>query len=190
MVKPTGIVDVQDGGYLRPRQNGSATLVASVGGKQASVPVAVKGMEMPAPVSFRHDVIATLNVGGCNAGACHGTPSGKNGFKLSLRGFDPPADFLQLTRDQFGRRTGKHDAEQSLVFMKAVGRVPHEGGQRFGATSLPGEMLSALARATVSRTIPHACADHEGRSAAGLARAEVARASGSNWRWWHRSPMA
>ena len=27
--------------------------------------------------------------------------------------------------------------------MKALGRVPHEGGQRFGATSLPGEMLGA-----------------------------------------------
>ena len=56
-------------------------------------------------------MIAALNVGGCNAGACHGTPSGKNGFKLSLRGFDPAADFLQLTRDQFGRRTDKHDPD-------------------------------------------------------------------------------
>ena len=33
------------------------------------------------------------NVGGCNAGACHGTPSGKNGFRLSLRGFDPALGF-------------------------------------------------------------------------------------------------
>ena len=49
VVKPGGIVEVQEGGYLRPRQNGSATLVASVGGKQASVPVTVTGMEMPVP---------------------------------------------------------------------------------------------------------------------------------------------
>ena len=142
-VEQAGVIEVQEGAYLRPKKNGTATLVLSVGGKQARVPVTVTGLDAPAPVSFRRDVIATLNVAGCNAGACHGTPSGKNGFKLSLRGFDPPADYLQLTRDQFGRRTGKLDAGESLVFMKAVGRVPHEGGQRFGATSLPGEMLNA-----------------------------------------------
>jgi len=142
-VEPAGVVEVWDGVYLRPKADGAATLVLSAGGKQARVSVTVTGLDEPAPVSFRRDVIATLNVGGCNAGACHGTPSGKNGFKLSLRGFDPPADYLQLTRDQFGRRTGKHDAQQSLMFLKAVGRVPHEGGQRFGATSLPGELLNA-----------------------------------------------
>ena len=45
--------------------------------------------------------------------------------------------------DQFGRRTGKLDAGQSLLLLKGVGRVPHEGGQRFGGTSLPAEMLTA-----------------------------------------------
>ena len=129
--------------FLRPKKNGTATLVVAAGGKEARVPITVADMDEPHPVSFRRDVIPALNVGGCNAGACHGTPSGKNGFKLSLRGFDPPADFLQLTRDQFGRRTGKHDPEQSLMLLKAVGRVPHEGGQRYGATSLPAEMMIA-----------------------------------------------
>ncbi len=62
------------------------------------MPVAVAGLDRPDSVSFRREVIAALNVSGCNAGACHGTPSGKNGFKLSLRGFDPAADYLQLTR--------------------------------------------------------------------------------------------
>ena len=58
-----------------------------------------------------------MNVGGCNMGACHGTPSGKNGFKLSLRGFDPAADYLQLSRDQFGRRSDKHDPMASLFLL-------------------------------------------------------------------------
>ena len=142
-VEPAGVVDVQEGLYLRPRKNGTATLIVAAGGKEARVPVTVTGMEKPSSVSFRRDVVATLNVGGCNMGACHGTPSGKNGFKLSLRGFDPAADYLQLTRDQFGRRTGKHDPEQSLTLLKGVGRVPHEGGQRFGAQSVPAEMLAA-----------------------------------------------
>ena len=92
-------------------------------------------------VHFRSELIATLNVGGCNAGACHGTPSGKGGFRLSLRGFDPAADYLQLTRDVLGRRTDKLAADASLVYEKALGRVPHEGGQRFLAASEPGRTL-------------------------------------------------
>jgi Protein of unknown function (DUF1553)/Protein of unknown function (DUF1549) len=142
-VEPAGIVELQDGVFLRPKKNGTATVIISAGGKEVRVPVTVSGMDAAAPVSFRRDVIASLNVGGCNMGACHGTPSGKNGFKLSLRGFDPAADYLQLTRDQFGRRSGKHNPEESLVLLKGVGRVPHEGGQRFGATSVPGEVLTA-----------------------------------------------
>ncbi|HEX4610581.1 MAG TPA: DUF1549 and DUF1553 domain-containing protein [Urbifossiella sp.] len=137
------VVDVQDGLYLRPKANGSANLVLTAGGKQVRVPVTVTGMDQPAPVSFRHHVVAAMNVGGCNMGACHGTPSGKNGFKLSLRGFDPAADYLMLTREQFGRRTDKHNPAASLLLLKGVGAVPHEGGQRFGMTSLPGEVVLA-----------------------------------------------
>src|SRR5262245_13462935 len=51
--EPAGVVDVQEGVYLRPKQDGTATLVVSVGGKQARVPVTVAGMDKPAPVSFR-----------------------------------------------------------------------------------------------------------------------------------------
>lgn len=137
------VVEVQEGLYLRPKANGSATLTLTVGGKQVRVPVAVTGMDQPAPVSFRQHVVAAMNVGGCNMGACHGTPSGKNGFKLSLRGFDPAADYLMLTREQFGRRTDKHNPAASLLLLKGVGAVPHEGGQRFGTTSVPGEVVLA-----------------------------------------------
>jgi hypothetical protein len=140
--EPSDAIDLQEGLFLRPRKNGTGSVVIAVGGKEARVTVTVTGMDKPAPVSFRRDVIAAMNVGGCNMGACHGTPSGKNGFKLSLRGFDPAADFLQLTREQFGRRTDKHDPLASLVLLKGVGAVPHEGGQRFGLSSVPAEMLA------------------------------------------------
>jgi hypothetical protein len=142
-VEPAGAIEIQDGLYLRPRVNGTATVVIRAGAMELRVPVTVAGLDQPSPVSFRRDVIGAMNVGGCNMGACHGTPSGKNGFKLSLRGFDPAADFLQLTRDQFGRRTDKHAPDESLLLLKGVGRVPHEGGQRFGAASVPGELLTA-----------------------------------------------
>jgi hypothetical protein len=136
-----GLAAVDDGGYLRPAKDGGGALVVKAGGQIARVPLTVKDFEKPQPVGFRTELIAALNVGGCNAGACHGTPSGKGGFRLSLRGFDPPADYVQLTRDVLGRRTDRLTAEASLVYRKALGRVPHEGGQRFVPASVPGRTL-------------------------------------------------
>jgi len=138
-----GVLTVADGLFVRGAKDGAATLTVAAGGKSVMVPVTVAKFDDPHPVSFRNDVIAAFNVGGCNAGACHGTPSGKNGFKLSLRGFDPAADFLQLTRDQFGRRSDKHSPDAALILLKGLGRVAHEGGARFAPSSYPAEMLSA-----------------------------------------------
>src|SRR5271156_135712 len=85
----------------------------------------------PRPVDFRTDVIAALSRGGCNQGACHGSPQGKNGFRLSLRGFDPDVDLFSLTRAEIGRRVNKASPESSLILLKGTGRVPHQGGIRF-----------------------------------------------------------
>lgn len=85
---------------------------------------------MPRSVSFRHEVEPILTRAGCNAGACHGTPSGKNGFRLSLRGYDPALDILTLTREVHARRLDLLDPAASLLLRKATGRTPHEGGQR------------------------------------------------------------
>ncbi len=130
-------VSVEPGGYLQAKRNGTATLRLQAGDKSVEVPIVVQDFQTPQPISFRNEVIAALNVGGCNSGACHGTPSGKGGFKLSLRGFDPEADFLQLTRDVLGRRTERQRPDDSLVLLKGLGRVPHEGGQRFQPSGLP-----------------------------------------------------
>jgi hypothetical protein len=92
----------------------------------------VTGTAAAQGVSFRNDVMAVLSRGGCNAGACHGNQNGKGGFKLSLRGQDPEADFAALTRDTLGRRTDPHRPADSLILLKATASVPHEGGKRFG----------------------------------------------------------
>ncbi len=122
------IATVDETGFVTPKKNGSTALVVKAGGQNVRVPVTVQALDKPHATSFRNEVIAALNVGGCNAGACHGTPSGKNGFKLSLRGFDPAADYIQLTRDVLGRRTDRQEPDASLILQKALGRVPHEGG--------------------------------------------------------------
>src|SRR6188474_2259363 len=92
-------------------------------------------------VSFRRDVVAALNVGGCNSGACHGSPGGRGGFRLSLRGYDPDADYKTLTRDLGGRRMNTIDPAASLILMKPLGRVPHGGGVRFGPDTIPAKVL-------------------------------------------------
>src|SRR4051794_27486500 len=82
----------------------------------------------PAPVDFRTDVIAALSHAGCNQGACHGSPQGKNGFRLSLRGHDPDLDLFTLTRGEMGRRIDRARPENSLFLLKGTGRMPHQGG--------------------------------------------------------------
>ena len=140
-VEQAELVDIVDS-FLRSKKNGATNLIVEAGGKTIKVPIAVQVVEEATPVSFRHQVIAALNVGGCNAGACHGTPSGKNGFKLSLRGFDPAQDYLQLTRDVLGRRSDRLSPTSSLFLQKGMGRVPHEGGARLGSDTVAVDMIS------------------------------------------------
>ncbi len=81
-------------------------------------------------VSFTLDVLPLLTKAGCNSGKCHGTPTGKGGFTLSLRGFDAAADHARITRDLGGRRVSLTQPQQSLILLKASATIPHGGGQR------------------------------------------------------------
>src|SRR3954449_12944071 len=77
--------------------------------------------QAPRPVDFRTDVIAALSRAGCNQGACHGSPMGKNGFRLSLRGYDADVDLFTLTRAEGGRRVDRQQPENSLFLLKGTG---------------------------------------------------------------------
>ena len=88
-------------------------------------------------VTFRNDVMAVFAKAGCNAGACHGNQNGKGGFKLSLRGQDPDQDYRTLVREAEGRRINLLVPEQSLLLLKALAKVPHQGGRRW-PFDLPG----------------------------------------------------
>lgn len=93
------------------------------------------------PVAFRTDVVAALSRAGCSQGACHGSPQGKNGFRLSLRGYDPDVDYATIAREQGGRRVDRVDPDRSLILLKGSGRVPHAGGARFGQTDPPYQII-------------------------------------------------
>jgi hypothetical protein len=88
-----------------------------------------------APISFRNQVIPVLTKAGCNSGACHGAAAGKNGFGLTLRGYDPAADYDTITRQAGGRRVNKIEPAKSLILLKPTETVPHMGGTRFKVAS-------------------------------------------------------
>ena len=92
-------------------------------------------------VDFESEVIPTLTRLGCNSGACHGTPSGKNGFRLSLRGYDNTLDRDSLTRENSSRRINTNDPEQSLLLLKGIAAVPHEGGKLMEMSSPEYQLL-------------------------------------------------
>ena len=86
-------------------------------------------------VTFLRDVAPILNKAGCTAGACHGAAKGKNGFKLSLRGYDPRFDYEALLYDLAGRRFNRADPAKSLMLAKPSQEVAHGGGRRFAKNS-------------------------------------------------------
>jgi hypothetical protein len=71
-----------------------------------------------------------LTKAGCNMGACHGSPSGKGGFRLSLRAYDPVLDIMTVRSEFFGRRTNIMEPGQSLLLQKPLMEVAHGGGKR------------------------------------------------------------
>src|SRR4051794_41155783 len=80
-------------------------------------------------ISFVNDVVPTLTRAGCNTGSCHAKANGgRNGFELSLFGFEPAEDYRRLALQGHGRRLSFFEPDQSLLLLKASGRVPHGGG--------------------------------------------------------------
>ena len=117
-------------GRFTAGKSGQGVLLATFGGKSASVPVDLGGFVPEFSANFIRDVNPVLSKLGCNAGTCHGAKDGKNGFKLSLRGYDSVFDVRAFADDLASRRVNLAAADESLMLLKATGAVPHEGSQR------------------------------------------------------------
>jgi hypothetical protein len=105
--------------------------------------LAVLFLQHPQPPqlpSFLNDILPLLTRHDCNSGGCHGKLAGQNGFRLSLRGYAPEADFESLTRESRGRRVNPAAPESSLLVAKANGSIAHAGGRRIQPGS-SGEKL-------------------------------------------------
>lgn len=87
------------------------------------------------PLSFVKDVMPIINKAGCTSGPCHGAAKGKNGFKLSLRGYDPEFDYRVIVHEMAGRRFNRTDPAKSLILLKPTMAIPHGGGLRLDPAS-------------------------------------------------------
>ncbi len=117
-----------DGATIYPLADGETKLVAGLNDFDAEVTVSCVDSNAEKPVSYLLDVMPVFMVAGCNAGSCHGAARGKDGFILSLYGFDPKGDYHRLTREQVGRRVDLALPDECLLMEKAAGNVPHTGG--------------------------------------------------------------
>ena len=89
----------------------------------------------PQAPSFRRDVMPVFFRAGCNSGTCHGSARGKDGFMLSLFGYDPAGDYRRTVEEIPGRRINASVPQESLLLLKATASVPHTGGKLFDRDS-------------------------------------------------------
>jgi hypothetical protein len=82
------------------------------------------------PTPFATGILPILTKAGCNTGGCHGAATGQGGFRLSLLGYDPEADYLRITRELAGRRIDLDRPDESLFLRKPARQLDHEGGRR------------------------------------------------------------
>jgi hypothetical protein len=135
------VATVDDRGWIHPAGSGQTQVTVAAAGQAKTVAVTVKLPPAEPPTSYRHEVQPVFARAGCNAGACHGYSLGKNGFKLSLRGESPEADYPAIVREFAGRRVNLAQPAASLLVAKARGDVPHEGGARITRGSLSDRIL-------------------------------------------------
>lgn len=137
------LVTVSAAGEVLARKDGTGTITVAAGGKSIAVPVTAAHAANTRPFDFETDIAPLLGRFGCNMSGCHGKAEGQNGFKLSVFGFDPPADFNAMVKEGRGRRVFPAAPANSLLLTKASGRAPHGGGTKMPAGSEAYRTLEA-----------------------------------------------
>lgn len=144
---------------LKPVADGQTKLIAKWQGFSAETPLSIADATKPRPVSFQLDIMPVLTRSGCNTGSCHGAARGKDGFRMSLFGFDPQGDYQRITREIGVRRINLAIPDQSLMLLKGTGAVPHTGGKRFEVGSTYHQTMLAWLQAGAPNdaTTPPTC---------------------------------
>jgi len=130
-----------ENGVVWPLVDGATKVKVEFQGQTVEVPVKVENAGDLEAVSFLNDVMPIFLRHGCNSGGCHGASRGKDGFRLSLFGYDPNGDYFSLTREMAGRRINLALPEESLLITKSIGAAPHTGGKLFEKDSEDYQIL-------------------------------------------------
>jgi Protein of unknown function (DUF1549)/Protein of unknown function (DUF1553) len=137
-----GRVTIEADGTVRAVAEGTDELVVQASSARTTVPVEVIGFSRSRQVSFRNEVEPVLTKLGCNQGACHGSQHGKGGFRLSLLGFEPEADYTSIVKSAEARRVTPFAPEESLLLLKPTLAVAHGGGKKMEAGSPAYRLLT------------------------------------------------
>ncbi len=129
------IASVASNGLVRGRADGRTVIRVEANGQTRSVEVTVTDAAQTRAYHFENDIVPLLSRYSCNSSGCHGKAEGQNGFKLSVFGFDPVADYAALVKEARGRRVLPTAPERSLLLTKASGQVAHGGGNRIPRNS-------------------------------------------------------
>ena len=122
------IASVSPTGVIRSRQDGASVITVMFAEHQVIVPVTTSHTHARITLNFENDIIPILSRYRCNTSGCHGKAEGQNGFKLSVFGFDPIADYQAIAMEGRGRRVFPGSPQASLLLRKMSGGIPHGGG--------------------------------------------------------------
>lgn len=148
-VADSAIAEIQ-GTAVFAKADGQTTVFVRLGSQQRAIPLRVSGTQQDRPIAFENEVLVALSKQGCNSGACHGSPSGKGMFRLSLRAFDRKLDELTLIREDYGRRLNPIEPTESLLLQKPLMKVSHGGGKQLKLDDEAYEIL----RSWIARGAP------------------------------------
>lgn len=132
---------VDAAGTVHPVQDGRTSVRVDYDGLHTTTEVTVSGQHAVEPVRFHAEVLAILTKQGCNAGSCHGSPHGKNGFHLSLLAYAPEIDAEALIFDGYARRINRLNPDESLLLKKPTLKIPHGGHKRLREGTPPYAIL-------------------------------------------------
>jgi len=145
------VAAVDGPGRIRAAGNGGAVIRVSYQGLEATTTALVQRGEAPLERGFAADIVPVLTKLGCNGASCHGSLNGQNGFKLSLFGYEPAADWDMIVNKHDGRRINKAQPEKSLLVAKPSFDVQHGGGKLLRKDSPEYVALVEWIRAGASR---------------------------------------
>src|SRR5688500_8721000 len=109
----------------------SFALILGLAAQAQKKPNAQRPTPVLRKVEFLRDVAPILDRSGCSTAGCHGKFGGRGGFQLSLLTLAPEDDYDPIVYADRGRRVNFADPANSLLLLKATGKIAHGGGPRF-----------------------------------------------------------